>query len=361
MEEANKDPFVQLREKMVKAIQDSQPYEALQLAESYVARKKKSLGRNVTSALVFHACGVLMENGASSNAGSLLSWFIEDGAGDDYYFKLEERELIGDLYCDAKRLQELLGTVTAEVAFPLVEKIYGPIHKLILKKPIDKRGALWQRLQDLELNWINIFEETRNWNSAYRAIVRIGDMDRASRILHSWSQDGFRSEQPLFFARAVLQLLADGHVTKSADLITFSSAYISESDILPGDPRAAALGIWHFALILSNLAAMEPRPRVDKVKVFGILTERYYQLIARVDPKLVSLFEKIGQNSFGVKSAASEQPNPMAALFQNMLSPQPQPAAAKKKKAIAPAGGGLPEGFDLNAMMSMMSKLQGSK
>jgi hypothetical protein len=347
-----RDPFELLEEKIVSEVQGGHPYEAFQLAMSFVARKRKTFGKSKTSALVFHACKILLQHNASSEAGSLLAWFIEDGAGDDFYFKLEEHELTGNNYCDSQRLIELLASFPYTATFHLVEKIYGPIHKLALKKRISKTGSLAERLNALELTWINIFEANKSWPIAYRALVRVGDMDRAARVLNSWALEGYSGEHALFFARAVLQLLADGHLARSEELIKKATAYIADSDdIAPTDPRSAYLALWHFAVILSNLASMEPRPKVDKVKIYGLLCGRYSNLIQRIDPKLILLFEKIGQNAFGLKPAV-EQTNPMAAIFQNMMAAGAanKPGAAKKKKANG--------GLDFNTMMNMMSALQ---
>jgi hypothetical protein len=348
-----RDPFELLEEKISAEVQGGHPYEAFQLAMSFVARKRKTFGKSKTSALVFHACKILLQHNASSDAVSLLAWFIEDGAGEDYFFKLEEGDLSGDNYCDSQRLIELLASFPYTTTFQLVEKIYGPIHKLALKKRVGKSGSLADRLHTLELTWINIFEANKSWHVAYKALVRIGDMDRAARVLNSWAQEGYTSEHPLFFARAVLQLLSDGQLAKAEELIKKSAAYVNDSDdVAPTDPRAAYLALYHFSVILSNLASMEPKPRVDKLKIYGLLTSRYSALIQKIDPKLILLFEKIGQNAFGLKPA--EQTNPMAAIFQNMMAAgaanKPGTGAAKKKKQ---------PGLDFNAMMNMMNALQG--
>ena len=353
-----KDPFDQLKEKMINELQGGHPYEAFQLAMSLVARKKKQLGRSTTSALVFHATSILLENNASSEAGSLLSWFIEDGAGDDYYFKLEEN-MTAENYCDSQRLINLMASTSHAAAFLMVEKIYGPIHKLAVKKRVNSASPLGERLHQLELTWIATFEANKSWHSAYKALVRINELPRAAGVLNSWAQEGYASEHALYFARAILQILADGHIAKSEELVRCASLYVVDrDDISPTDPQSASLAIYHFAVILSNLAAMEPKPRVDKVKIFGIITNKYAPLIQRIDPKLILLFEKLGQNAFGLKSVR-ENTNPMAALFQNMMAgAQAQKGTTGKKKA----SGGVPGlgGLDLNAMMSMMNALQGA-
>src|SRR5688572_15382422 len=71
----------QLEEKMLAELQSGHPYEALQYVQSFVARKKKLVGQNVTSALVFRGVKLMVDNNASSSAGTLLCWFIEEGAG----------------------------------------------------------------------------------------------------------------------------------------------------------------------------------------------------------------------------------------------------------------------------------------
>ena len=39
-------------------------------------------------------------------------------------------------------------------------------------------------------------------------------------ILAQWSKEGYRTEQPLFFSRAVFQLLADKKIALAAELVT---------------------------------------------------------------------------------------------------------------------------------------------
>jgi len=84
------DLRAQLAEKVVAEVNNGHSYEALQLMQSFIARKKKLLGRKETSAMVFYGAGLLVDNGAPADAGTLLVWFIEDGAGDDFNFHMEE-------------------------------------------------------------------------------------------------------------------------------------------------------------------------------------------------------------------------------------------------------------------------------
>jgi hypothetical protein len=354
------EPFQQLHDRMVQEIKAGHPYEAFQLGESFIARKHKALGKDMTSQLVFHGCKILIESGASGEAGSLLAWFIEQGAGDDYYFNLNNSEANGpEFYCDSIRLTDLLSSLTPVQAHPVVEKVYGPIHKMMLKKTVT--GALAGRMNQLELRWVDIFESCKNWSNAYKATVRMGDMSRAARILDSWAKDGYASEQPLFFARALLVLLSDGHLQKANDLLACAKSSVDDdSETNTKGPRAASLVCYHFAVILTELASMAPKPRVDKQRIFNILCERYHVQINRVDPKIPLLYEKLGQNAFGIRPVGADAPNPMAAMFQSMLANNPAPGKkGKKSKAAAPAGlPGLPPGMDFDAMVKALEAMK---
>jgi hypothetical protein len=354
-----KDPFAQLNEKMAKEIEGGHPYEALQLVQSFLARKRKNFGYDATSALVYHGCKILIEAGAPNDAGSLLQWYIEDGAGDDYSFKLEDSSEDKN-FCDVKRLLDFFNQLTPDQSYPIVEKMYGPLHKAVVKKSVNKASSTYETLQTLELKFIEIFELNRAWSYAYKAVVRLGDLPHAAKILDLWANEGYATEYPLFFARAVLHILAEGNLVKATELLNESKKYIDESvELAPNDSKAASFAVWHFTLILVGVANMEPKPRVDKAKIYGILTEKYSNLILSVDRKIILLFEKIGKNLFGIAPATSEQSNPMAAMFQSMLSAGGNSSATKGKKTKKPSTSNPPPpAMDVNAMMSLLSKLQ---
>ena len=150
----------QLKEKILAEIEAGHSYEALNYAQSFVARKRKHLGKNATSALVFFGTRLLVDNGAASDAGTLLAWYIEDGAGDDFLFHLEDRALVDkDLYCDVQRISDLLVGLTLAQTSPIVSKIHGPVHKAILiKKKIKKNGPLSKRLEIFDNKCADTFE-----------------------------------------------------------------------------------------------------------------------------------------------------------------------------------------------------------
>lgn len=287
------DLTAQLKEKILAEIAAGHSYEALNYAQSFVARKRKHLGKNATSALVFYGSRLLVDNGAASDAGTLLAWYIEDGAGDDFLFHLEDRAIVDkEIYCDAQRISEMLTGLTLEQTSPIVSKIYGPVHKAILnKKKIKKNGPLSKRLETFEKKCADTFESTKDWLSAYKAVLRLeaSDMARAANILEMWSHDGYATEKPLFFARAVLQLLSDGKTAKASELLLVSAKYVEGED----GQSMPNIAVWNLATILTNLALLPPRPRVDPTKIFRIIAELYFPMLIKIDAKLIDLLEKV--------------------------------------------------------------------
>eukprot|EP01031_Cornospumella_fuschlensis_P008822 gene8822-10857_t len=98
----------QLEEKISFALQTpgiGAAYEALQYVQSFVARKKKALGPAGTSKAVFHGVKCLIkaasgvdEVAIATTAGSLLRWFIEDGAGKDFSFHMHSEQVNSETY-----------------------------------------------------------------------------------------------------------------------------------------------------------------------------------------------------------------------------------------------------------------------
>lgn len=329
-------------------------YEASQLAISFVARKKKAFGHSGASALVFEAARLLIENGAAADAGTLLEWFIEDGAGEGYKFHMEEGQLTGDKYCDLDRLSQLLAGLTPELASPVVEKIYGPVHLGILKKKLS--GGLAQRLELLERNWATLFEVTKNWYSAYKASLRLQDTARAAKILDHWSNEGYASERPLFFGRALLQLLSENKVKQASELLRHSTPLVAESgEEPPGGSVSAAMGVWHLAIILTQLANLEEKPRVNKMKIFGIICQRYVGILEGIDPKLTVILEKVGTAVFDVRPPPQAAgPNPMA-FIQSMLAG----GSAPQNDVAAPTNA--KPSIDMQALLQMMDQMEAMK
>eukprot|EP01035_Chromulina_nebulosa_P016966 gene16966-22461_t len=255
------DIINQLEEKMLNDLKSNHPYEAQQYVQSFLSRKKKTLGQNKTSSLVFHGAKLLIDYNAPNDAAS---------------------------------------------------------------KAANKSESLSNRLIKLEEKFANIFEDTKKWHNAYKSVVRLNDHDRLAKILNQWSSEGYKTEQPLFFARAVFNLLADKKIDLAIDLISKSSQFIVDNvDVeVTSDTelQSGALATWHLAIILAELAKLPPLQRVDKTKLFGTSNEK-------------------------------QAPNPMK-LFQNMLS-----AGANPTKSAPPKNN--LEGIDMNSIMAMLNQVQG--
>ena len=138
----------------------------------------------------------------------------------------------------------------------------------------------------------------------------------------------------MFFARAVLQLLADKKTELATNLIAASSTYIADNVTLnapkPEYCMESSLAVWHLATILTNLASIPPMERVDKRKLFALLMNLYMPIIQYCDASLTSnILEKIGQNCFNYFSLASREQasrNPMDLMKAMFAASSSNPA-----------------------------------
>jgi hypothetical protein len=361
------DLRAQLAEKVVAEVNNGHSYEALQLMQSFIARKKKLLGRKETSAMVFYGAGLLVDNGAPADAGTLLEWFIEDGAGDDFNFHMEETRPLtdADAYCDMQRIADLLNGMPAAKSSPIVTKIYGPVHKAVLSAKIKKTSPLMKRLDVLEQTFSNVFEETKDWLSAYKSVQRLqtSDVPRAAAILDKWSADGFPTEKPLFFGRAILQFLSEGKLPKATEMMQESTKYIEGLAVNAADV-GAAMAVYNLSTILTQLCNLPERPRVNPPHIFQLIANLYLPLLQKVDAKLIDLLEKIGVTLFGMRKT-EEAPNPMAAMMQSMLAGAgggAGGAAGNAASAQAPSPRNRPQApeYDMTSIMKMLAQQQRS-
>lgn len=316
-------------------------------------------GHEGTSTLVFFGARLLCDKNAHTDAGTLLLWFIEHGAGDDYKFHFEEGAITSGKYCDIQRLSDLLNTLEPTKASAIVDKIYSPLHFVSVKKSISK-GDLAKRIESLEATFANIFEIKKDWYNAYKSNLRLNNIEKSSKLLEAWTSEGYKNERPLFFARALLQLLADGQTAKATELLKYVEPMVGETgNEVAGGPSSAGLAIWHLAFILTNLAAQEPKPRVDKARIFTVLSDRYSSLLSSLDGNLVTIVEKVGLSTFKVRPSEEKAgPNPMAFL-QQMLSAGP--SSGGMPSFPAPKGDGRGGGLDMQMMMNMLNSMQNMK
>jgi len=386
----------QVEEKVKFELENKLAYEALQYVQSFVARKKKVMGQKGTSQAVFQGAKVLLQNAKvslsdSSNTlwpqtlaetvGELLKWFIEDGAGIDYSFHLNTEQINREHYCDIQNLLDLFNSLEIELAGPIVNIIYNPLHVLLTKSKVRKPSPLAQRIHKLEIYFAQVLLTCKHFLSAFKAYVRLQNEEQVVAVLLAWSKEGYQYEKPLFFARGLFQLLLENKVAFANEVLR-NAAPLIEDNIAPGKtpggPQSPALTVWHVAVILTELAGFPANlPRVDKTKLFGLLFKRYAPLFSQVDVKLLELLTRVGETLFRFRPEGAPEPgvNPMAAMLQNMLGggmgggpggfpggfpgmmpPSSQPGKPGPGRGVPALGG--PGGMDINALMSMMSKLQ---
>lgn len=256
-----KDTLAQLEEKLSGSTMVA--YETLQYIQSFVARKKKHITTNVTSSLVFLGAKKLITDDSPADAGTLLLWFIEGGAGEGHPFHIESREIEDNeaLYCDIDRLISLIKKLDVNKTALICDKIYLPLVKLINKVKPQKNTSLLDRVTLIEDIFADVFEMTKHWQYACRALFRLEDMERLAKVLNDWAVDGYITEKPLFFARAVLHLFAEGQTQLGNKLIKESLSLVVEEEFLDahGAPYPS-LAIWHLVLILGDLISITARP-----------------------------------------------------------------------------------------------------
>jgi hypothetical protein len=369
-----------LDEKVTAELTNGNIYEALQYVQSFVARKKKALGQRGTSNAVFHGAQTLLKKSISvasatavnlplsaeattlaATAGGLLRWFIEDGAGPDNQFHLHTDQLNATVYCDLQQLLDLLQSLDLRIAGPVVDAVYLPLHLHLAKIKIKKNSHLFQRINRLETLFSRLLQSNKRWLLAFKALVRLGDAEQLATLLDQWANEGYSTEKPLFFARALMQVLSEGKVSFAKEVLHASLPFVDDNVTpgthVPGDSISASLAVWHVAVILTELANFPPMPRVDKTKLFGLLHRRYGALLLQVDIKLLELFLKVGETCFryALENPGASAPSPMA-MLQSLFGGGQPPSSSVTNSNKRPA----PAGPDLAQLMSMMNKLQGT-
>lgn len=356
------DSIEQIMKQIDEKIVDSQSYEALQFLQSFIARKKRAMGRSKTSLCVFHCVRRLVERGSSGDAGVLLLWFIES----DELFHLDgstKSVLSADEapYCDLERMLVLLRDLTPDKSVAVVDQIYGPLHQVVAKAGMARAASVSARMSQLEQLSATVFEATKKWHSAYKVVMRLGELERAARVLNSWAAEGYKNEKPLFFGRAVMQLLSERKVQQAEELVRHCTPLLPDniSPPQPGGPCGATQAVWHLATILCGLAVLPPQQRVDKSRLFTVLKERYTGILIATDPRLVELLQRVGAALFSVALPAEMQgPNPMEMLQKMMMA---SGGMSNALTAPSSSGRGQEPAFDMGDIMRMMSRLEGMK
>lgn len=359
----------QIEGKMQAELKEGHPYEALQYVQSFVARKKKALGQDTTSTVVFHGAKELIASAASSSAGILLKWFIEDGAGSDYSFKLCNEVLANGNYCDVQRIVDLITPLSPEQAFPIVDIIYDPLHLLVAKSKGKKSDAVNARLNAFEGLCANIYLGSGVFYNSFKCFLRLGKIAEAVEAVRQWSQKGYPSERALFFARAVLHLLSEGRAAAASEFLELSKPHVQDNVINDGNnanvgtgggAESAPLAVWHLATILAELAVMPPAPRVDKTKLFGLLYSRYGPFLVRYDPKLLEMLTRAGELVFGFSVQQQQQQARGSGGSSSGSAQAPANPMAMLQGLLGGggAGAGGAGGLDMAKMRQMMAGLR---
>eukprot|EP00598_Pedospumella_elongata_P016107 CAMPEP_0185011708 /NCGR_PEP_ID=MMETSP1098-20130426/97930_1 /TAXON_ID=89044 /ORGANISM="Spumella elongata, Strain CCAP 955/1" /LENGTH=361 /DNA_ID=CAMNT_0027540749 /DNA_START=24 /DNA_END=1109 /DNA_ORIENTATION=+ len=350
----------QIEGKMQAELRDGHPYEALQYVQSFVARKKKALGQDTTSKVVYHGAKELVLSGASSSAGTLLKWYLEEGAGVEYSFRLSTEELNAGNYCDVQRLIDLITPLTSDQAYPIIDIVYDPLHLFVAKLKLAKSATVTSRLDQFEALCAKTFLDSGVFYGAFKCYLRLGKISEAVETVNRWSQKGYPSEKALFFARAVLHLLSEGRAAAASQFLELAKPLIQDNVAEGGSgggAESAPLAVWHLASILGELGVMAPAPRVDKTKLFGLLYSRYGPFLARYDPKLLEMFTKAGDQVFGFSVQQQQQ------QMTRGGAPAAAPAnpMAMLQGLLGGGGSGAAGGMDMDKMRQMMNKMQGGR
>lgn len=376
-EETIEQLLTQLEEKVRQELGGQHVYEALQYVQSFVARKKKILGARGVSQAVFLGARLLVNDSsveasaAGSAAGNLLKWFIEEGAGSDHPFVIHPDNLNASNYCDTQNLLDLLTSLPANRAGPLVTVVYNPFHLSLTKRKIKRHSGLALRINKLENIFAASFLAIKHFHQAFKCYSRLDDADKLCETLVAWTEEAYVTERPLFFGRALLTLLAENKVALARDLLCACSSHISDNvQSSGGGAQSASLAVYHVAVTLTELAALPPHDRVNKPRLFVLVYRRYASLFAQLDTRLLETLVKVGEQVFhfdgagmpGGSAPRDAGPSPMA-LLQQMFTGGQAPSfpgsnanGAAARGAAAQRGGPAP-GLDMNTIMSFLGKM----
>ena len=100
---------------------------------------------------------------------------------------------------------------------------------LISKSKRTAGSKLSIRLENLEKLFARILEESQRWRNAFRSYVRINNMKKVCSVLDAWSAEGHATEKPLFFARALIHLLAEAKQAQALELHSYCSPLIVDN------------------------------------------------------------------------------------------------------------------------------------
>ena len=287
-----------MEDKMLQELKASNIYEALQYVQSFIARKKKSIGTALVSSMVFHAAKLLIDYDSADYAGTLLLWFMEGGAGEENSFRIEnerEDDSLEGTYCDLSRLTGILTDHPQEKASTILDVIQKQVLTLTESLPTIYTTPMGRRLAKFEEACASLFEFKENFRLAYKFRLRLGDMKALAKSLDLWASAAYPTERPLFFVRSILHLLAANEQEKALGLLEDAKLYVVENDY----PTMVA---WHFAIMVCELVGLPAKEGVNKANIYECMQENYINHLNHLDPKLGPLLVPIGVKCFGCKA-----------------------------------------------------------
>jgi hypothetical protein len=355
-------------------------YEALQYVQSFIARKKKIMGSEGVSSAVFTGAKLLLQASSidpsvrGNVTGSLLKWFIEEGAGADHPFRLLDTN--GNAPCDTANLLELVHGLNDVSAGTLVSIIYNPIHLLLTRRKIKAKSSLEKRVKKLETFFANAFLNSKQFLAAFKSFSRLEEAQGIVETLKRWSAEGYTSEVPLFFGRALLALLADGKLSLATAVLQLSAPLIPDNiggalgPSKGGGALSSSLAVYHVSVILTDLAGLPPHDRVNKPRLFVLLFNRYGPLIQQLDLKLFEALVRTGELLFNFESPERAQqaqaPSGPFAMLQQMMRGGMSPPPAPTTGSQVAAGGRAQQQeqappLDFNSMLRVLSSMNQQK
>jgi hypothetical protein len=290
------DHLAKLTEKVKNELDKGQAYEALCFVQSYIARKKRTLGTDIVSQLVFLGAKLLLEGNASADAGTLLSWFIGGGAGDGNKFKFAEGATDSSNYCDLERL----GALYTE---KLPAKDIVTMNKTIVKALSMKFGpflcaelqdeALVERIRVVQSAWLRAYEACSEWALAFNVGVQLKDMVVTAKTVNLWADRGYKTEKPLFFARAGLKLMAEGEMEQALSFVSAAEPLMDAYTAANADTLCEdSMSLWYLTVILAELVKLDMSEE-QRQRSIEILLRKFSTQIQTIDDKVLSIYSSI--------------------------------------------------------------------
>lgn len=292
-----------LEEKLSRALREGRPYDASQYAQSFLARKRAGsvLAGPASLTHCLFAVRRFLSLGFPSEGGDLVRWavanrYFEEGLDADHV--ADGLAQLAGILSEAKA--EAAGQLAKCAARDLLEVMNrrgrSPAEAALLREPVRAlRGALAEALGSVG-----------SWRDAVDVLQPGDDMVSLSRALLGHAEQGARCELPLFFARAVLELVGDGRLD-SADALLAEAEGIVEAR--QTNRNSMTIAVWHYVVILVDLLVRgKALTMKERKSVYRLLSEKYHTIVQDVDPKLADLAASVAEEQGLASPTASAHP-----------------------------------------------------